>query len=369
MLVVAVLCVLLPLARPPRSEAADNSSLNIYKEQLASIERRLEKGGGNREAMQQERAEIARRLLKLGNQEQVVRTDSAKAQNLVKLSSVAAVVLVPFLTLGLYAALGSPSIPDQPLSARVSDKLEDKSIGEMVQLAEKHLEKNPDDARGWKVLANVYGRSNRAQDRAKALRQIIRLEGRNADVLAELGEALTAANGGIVPARAVGLFEEAIVAQPTHLKARVFMATALEQEGRLADALTRWQTLAVSGPDDERWKSMAQTRIERLQIQMAQNNGPQPSQEQVAAIQSMPQQDQQAMIANMVEGLSDRLADEPNDIAGWERLMRSRMVLKQPAEATAAYADAKTHFAEGTAERTRLDQLALELGLQNEATN
>lgn len=369
MLVLAVMCVLLPLARSPRVQERDTSSLSVYKDQLADIELRIKKGRGNREALEQERAEVARRLIKLGQTKGAHGLPQKSSPTLVKIASLGALVLLPALTLGVYAGIGSPGIPDQPLSARADGKLEDKSIGEMVQMAEGHLKKNPDDARGWKVLANVYGRTNRAADRARALEQIIRLEGRSPQVLVELGEALTAANAGIVSDRAARLLEEALKAQPSNIKAQVLMANAAEQEGQFSLALARWETLAANGPDDERWQSLASGRIAQLRTRLAQESGPQPDAEQVAAAQSLSSDDRQAMIATMVDGLSERLASAPDDIDGWERLMRSRMVLKQSDKAKQAYETAQTHFPQGSENRTRLDQLAQQLGLTEGVTN
>ncbi|MEM9734587.1 MAG: c-type cytochrome biogenesis protein CcmI [Pseudomonadota bacterium] len=369
MLVFAVLCVLLPLARSPASQARNTSSLTVYKEQLADIESRLKKGRGNREALEQERAEVARRLLKLGQARGAGGALPSHSPSLVKASSLGALLLVPAITFAIYAGIGSPGTPDQPLSARADSKLEDRSIGEMVQMAERHLEKNPDDVRGWQVLANVYGRTNRPSDRARALEQIIRLDGRKPAVLVELAESTVAANSGIVSARAARLLEEALGAEPDNLKAQILMANAAEQEGQFALALARWEKLVPNGPADARWQALASERIAKLRTRLAQETGPQPDASQVAAAQSMPDEDRQAMIASMVDGLAARLADAPDDIDGWERLMRSRMVLRQADKAREAYEVASTHFPDGTDDRKRLDQLALDLGLKNRVKN
>ena len=57
---------------------------------------------------------------------------------------------------------------------------------------EAHLEKNPDDGRGWEVVAPVYLRLGRFEDAVKARRNALRFNGANADREADLGEALMA---------------------------------------------------------------------------------------------------------------------------------------------------------------------------------
>ena len=51
---------------------------------------------------------------------------------------------------------------------------------------------------------------------------------------------------------------------------------------------------------------------------------------------ALPPGQQEAMIANMVDGLDKRLQANPKDANGWIMLIRSRMTLGEPAKAKAA---------------------------------
>lgn len=62
-----------------------------------------------------------------------------------------------------------------------------------------------------------------------------------------------------------------------------------------------------------------------------------PSQDDMAAAQSMTPSEQQDMIRGMVEGLAARLQDEPDDLRGWQMLARSYGVLEEPDKAARAY--------------------------------
>jgi cytochrome c-type biogenesis protein CcmH len=65
-----------------------------------------------------------------------------------------------------------------------------------------------------------------------------------------------------------------------------------------------------------------------------------PTRDDVAAAQEMSPDEQQAMIKSMVARLAGKLAENPNDVAGWTRLARSYNVLRQPEKARGALAEA-----------------------------
>jgi cytochrome c-type biogenesis protein CcmH len=90
---------------------------------------------------------------------------------------------------------------------------------------------------------------------------------------------------------------------------------------------------------------------------------PGPTPEQMAAAGKMSAGDQQAMIAGMVQRLSDRLVKNPRDLDGWQRLMRARMVLGQNDAAAQAYRDGMKAFSGSATEQASLRQSATELGV------
>ncbi|WP_371397953.1 tetratricopeptide repeat protein [Fretibacter rubidus] len=71
---------------------------------------------------------------------------------------------------------------------------------------------------------------------------------------------------------------------------------------------------------------------------------PGPTQDDIAAAQSMSDEDRSAMIQGMVDGLSEKLVDNPNDPQGWVRLLRARKVLSQTPEAQAEIERMKKQF-------------------------
>ncbi|MFC3227117.1 c-type cytochrome biogenesis protein CcmI [Marinibaculum pumilum] len=68
--------------------------------------------------------------------------------------------------------------------------------------------------------------------------------------------------------------------------------------------------------------------------------GPGPDAAQMRAASGMDPEARAEMIAGMVAGLEERLAEMPDDFDGWMRLGRSRLVLGEPMKARDAYARA-----------------------------
>ncbi len=100
------------------------------------------------------------------------------------------------------------------------------------QRIELHLASNPNDARGFEVIAPAYMRLGRFQDAAFAYRRVIAISGETAERLSDLGEALIAAQkNGIVSAEPRNAFLKAVALDPSFAKARFYIALAAEQDG------------------------------------------------------------------------------------------------------------------------------------------
>lgn len=83
-----------------------------------------------------------------------------------------------------------------------------------------------------------------------------------------------------------------------------------------------------------------------------------------AAVLSMPEADQQAMIKGMVERLAARLEKDPNDSDGWVRLMRAYMVMQDRVNAKEAMVKALAAFAEDAPNRQKIEAAAVEIGMK-----
>ncbi len=358
MVAAAVVCVLVPLSRQ-QINVQRGSEAQVYEAQLREFGSDSEEGANNNTL--EERAEIGRRLLAVQNRDENEPDAGNSNRPAVIGASIVALFFIPVFTVFVYSVLGAPGFE---ATRRVAEQLpiEQQSVGQLVATAEQQLKKNPDDLRGWTVLAAVYGRTGQFVKRAQALSNMVRLSGPTTELLAELAEARTLANDGIVTEETVTMLQGALASGQWNIKAKAYLVLANEQEGNLKDALKEWRELLVRAKGHERWESRIAQRIEALESQVADTLGPGPSQQQVNDASKMSADDRASMIANMVAGLSQRLEDQPDDIDGWLRLIRSFHVLGEAEKLLAAWRKSMTVFSGREIETARLMAMIAELG-------
>jgi cytochrome c-type biogenesis protein CcmH len=335
----ASLAVLLPLASRPKGESAGNShDIEVYRDQLAELDRDASRGLIRPEDAEQARAEIARRIIKADGEKPSARTQSRALMG--RSLGAVAVLAVPLVSWGLYAAIGSPNLPSQPLQERLAQNPSESSVDELIARAEGHLAANPQDGRGWDVLAPIYSRLGRFDEAVTAYRNAIRLQGSTAIREAGLGEALTNAGSGVVSAEAQRAFEQALILDKDQPKAKFYLATALVQDGKSAEAIEAWEAMLADLPDDSPWREPVGQALAEMKNRIAASSadagasGPTP--DEIDAAASMAPADRNAMIETMVAGLDEKLRQNPNDPEGWMRLVRSYVVLGRTDEARAA---------------------------------
>jgi len=365
----AIFAVLWPLSR--RTPLHRGSDIAVYRDQLDEIIRDRAAGLIGETEAEAARVEVSRRLLAAAD---VADADTpvpeASARWHRRVTAVVALVLLPIGAVLLYLALGSPQLPGEPLAARMSAPNENRSIESLIAQVEHHVEQNPNDGRGWEVLAPVYMRLGRFDDAVRAWRNTIRLNGSNAAREAEFGEAQVAAANGVVTANAKAAFERALAADGKNVMARFYMGTAADQDGRRADADKIWRELLADAPPGAPWVEVVRHAIEHdalpdtaANVSPAQT-APGPNAADVAAVAQMRPEDRNQMIRGMVARLADRLKQDGNDVDGWERLLRAYMVLGERDKAHNAAADARKALASDPDKLRHLDTVLKGLGVE-----
>ena len=277
--------------------------------------------------------------------------------------AIAALFALPIGAGGLYFALGSPGLPDQPLAARLDSPVEQRSIEALVSQVERHLELNPQDGRGWEMIAPVYLRLGRFDDAVKARTSAVRLLGDSADREADLGEALAAAANGIVTVEAKTAFDRAIALDPNNLKGRYYAGLAAEQDGKPQEAAGRWRDMLAQAPAGAPWAELVRQSLARVEpTSVSEPSGPTPN-EMAAAAELSPEQ-RSDMVRGMVARLAARLQRDGSDAEGWLRLVRAYVVLNQRDEAQSAAAAARRALAADPEKVRRIDALVKDLGLE-----
>jgi cytochrome c-type biogenesis protein CcmH len=357
MTAMAIFAVLWPLARGKGGGLRSGSDLAVYRDQLEEIQRDRAAGRIGEAEAEAAKVEVSRRLIGAAD----AQPDSHGALPAAttawhrRLVAVIAVVGLPLGVCGLYLKVGSPDLPGQPLSARAAD-IQNQSIDHLLGQVEAHLQANPEDVRGWEVIAPVYLRLGRFDDAVKARRNLLRLGGETAERQADLGEALVGTGNGVVTAEAKAAFERAVQLDAQDVKARYFLGLAAEQDGRRADAVSMWRAMLSGAPEEAPWVGFVRGELARLEGS--------PGPEDLAAAADLGPEQRMAMIRGMVEKLSVRLHQDGTDLEGWLRLVRSYMVLGERDKARAAAGEARHALASDPEKLRQINELVKGLGLE-----
>lgn len=365
MTAVAVLFVLMPVLRRARETAPDVEAgeVSVYRDQLAEIDRDLEAGLVGPTEAEAARAEISRRILRAGKAAPVAAT-GARSRLLPALT----ILAVPIVALGLYARLGHPGLPDMPLSERRTAAAEHggQTIEELVAKVEAHLASEPGDVRGWDAIAPVYMRIGRLDRAVEAWRTAIRLDGATERRQIGLGQSLFFMADGVVTDEARVAFQKAIEVAPDTVLPRMYLALALTQEGKKAEAVEAWRALVAMGKPGDDWLDDARGELAKAEADLAGKPletpppaaaGPGPSAADVEAAAQMSPEDRAKMIETMVGRLEERLGASGGSIDEWERLIRAQKMLGRLTAAAATIERARAAFAGDAAAIARIDAL------------
>jgi cytochrome c-type biogenesis protein CcmH len=364
----AIFAVLWPLARR-EGRLRSGSDLAVYRDQLGEIGRDQAAGLIGQTEAQAARVEVSRRLLAAADAQAQDERAAAPVAWRRRAVALAALIVLPLGAGALYLALGSPTLPDHPLAARLAARGGGAPLDALIARVQAHLERNPEDGRGWEVIAPVYVRLGRFEDAVKARRNALRLNGQTAEREALLGEALVFAANGVVTADAKVAFEKALALDAAQVQARYFLGLAAEQDGDRVQAASIWRALVAAAPPEAPWLDFVRAALARVDDAGSAGNsvarsGSEPSEEQVAAASNLSAEQRSAMIAGMVERLAERLQRDGSDVQGWLRLVRSYIVLGERDKARAAIVEARRALAGDEPKLRQLDDLVKGLGLE-----
>jgi cytochrome c-type biogenesis protein CcmH len=354
MTAVALVAAGWPLARS-RASASGVSDVAVYRDQLEEIERDRADGRIGHDEFEAARIEVSRRLLSAAASTGAAPSTAAAVphrwRRFVALAGV--VIAVPLVAVPFYKLLGSPELTGEALASRDAGGKdgagkEAPSIAVLIARIEQHLKDNPDDGRGWEVIAPVYMRLERYDDAVNARRRLLSLLGPSAQREADLGVALAMAAGGEVTADAKSAFERAVGLDSGNVNAMFFLGVAAQQEGNDAEAARIWRDLIAKAPPGAQWLPAVRERLAGVSSDPAPAapappggyalaaRPPGPTAEDMAAVRGMTPEAQGQFMRDRIEGLAARLRQDGTDVAGWLRLMHAYMVLGERDKANMA---------------------------------
>ncbi|HVZ07406.1 c-type cytochrome biogenesis protein CcmI [Rhodopila sp.] len=337
-----LVAVVAPLLRG-RSGSAASAEYDraVYRDQLAELDRDIERGLITADEAVSARLEIQRRLLVTQRQGD---EPAAPARSSRRGTAVAAVLFLVIAggSLVTYLWIGTPGLPDMPFADRppASATAAGKEQNALQQAAEQlaaKLKDDPKDGQSWAMLGRTRAMLGQFDDAVSAYREAIAQGQTDPETMGSYGEVQVLATGGTVTPAAEETFRKVLTADPTSGIARYYLGVAANQAGEPKKAITLWRALLADLPSDSPERAQIAGRI----ADAARTAGvPMPDLPPgtAPAAQAAPNgEQQQAMIASMVARLAAKQDADPTNLDGWLRLGRAYSVLHDTDKAMDAF--------------------------------
>lgn len=396
---ITALAILSPLRRG-RGGAAPAAAydLRVYRDQLAEVERDLDRGVIGPDDAQRLRAEIGRKVLDADRRAALSAPATRGGRALWPAVALAAMLAG---AVALYLREGVPGAPDMPLAerfaaadaayrdrpsqaeaeaaapARPAPDLSqaDPEYLTMIDQLRDAVGRNPDDQQGLALLAsNEMRLGNLAAARA-AQQRLVDLRGDQADAvqLMQLATLMVDAAGGVVTPEAEAVLRRALTLDPTQPQARYLQGVLLIQNGRPDRAFPLWRGLLDEGPEGAPWIAPIRAAIQDLAWLAGDDEYrapappaadlPGPDADALAAAEDLSPEDRARMIQDMVDRLQQRLATQGGSPEEWARLIAALAMLDQRDQATAILTEARQRFGGAPDALAPIERAATEAGL------
>lgn len=147
-------------------------------------------------------------------------------------------VVVGVSTLLLYQIVGTPQALN-PAAIKAPE-----TLGDAIVQLETELQRNPNQAEGWRLLAQAYQREEQPIKSRDAYAKAANLAPKDAGILTEAAQSRALADDKrLFDAQAVALLQRALAADPAQQRARWFLGIAQRQAGDNAAAVKTWEPL------------------------------------------------------------------------------------------------------------------------------
>lgn len=367
----AAASIVLPFIRPAKPSSGPEGA--VYLAQLKEIDREESLGFVTADDANLARLEINRRLAKPG----VPGPQLEEGEVMRRSDQITLIGTIGLLAVGsalLYVVVGSPAIHSSErskpsgaframpgeASSPPSSRMEGPQnrvapVDELLVRLEDRLSANPDDVEGWRMLGWSRFRMGDVEGARQAYARAVQLDDTDPDTLSAYGEVLARLGGGTVTDETASVLEKVLALNPGDPRARFLLGLKKEQDGDPEAALDDWIALLASSSPGDEWRPNVQERILELADKMGVDvsnrlptdiSAPQagPTAEDVAAAAQMSETERQTMIEGMVARLDQKLQENPDDLDGWIRLIRSRKVLGQEDQIPSTLKRAKAAF-------------------------
>lgn len=269
--------IVLPLLRPAATNGVSSQRLNaaIYRDQLEALDRDLASGAISPADHEATRDELQLRLLDdTAEDPQAAATPTASGFWGPRRMAGLVALLLPTVAAGMYYGLGDPAALN-PAAARTANE---QQVIQMVESLAAKLKANPDNPKGWAMLARSYKVMGRVEEAEQAYAKAGAALDSNPDLLVDYAELLAVRANNRMEGRPVELIRKALAVDPEHPSALMMSGVAAYQQSDFDGAVREWEKLlTVLEPGSEDAK-MTQENLDeaRVRSQEARKSGAKP---------------------------------------------------------------------------------------------
>jgi cytochrome c-type biogenesis protein CcmH len=152
------------------------------------------------------------------------------------------------LALALYFAWAKPNTSATPQSAQNAPMAAEHI--EMIKALSARLEQNPNDGKGWAMLARSYAVMGRYNEALPAYEKAANLVKNDPVLLVDYADVLALVNGKNLQGKPLELIQSALVLDPNNIKGLNLIGSAAYQAGDYPHAIDYWEKLLQLLPPD-----------------------------------------------------------------------------------------------------------------------
>ena len=240
-----------PLLRPAPPAGVSGRRLNaaIYRDQLAALDQDLASGAIHPADHAAARDELQLRLLDDTAQPDAPPSAASTASWSPRRTAVVIALALPLLSAGAYRWLGNPAALD-PVAAQ---KDASEQAVQMVESLAAKLKANPNNPKGWAMLARSYKVLGRLDEAEQAYEKATDAIQDHPDLLVDFSELLALRAYNRMEGRPTALVRQALAIDPEHPSALMMSGVAAYQLRDFDGAVKEWEKLLAvvePGSDD-----------------------------------------------------------------------------------------------------------------------
>lgn len=346
----AIAWVVRPLLWPAAQAGVSSQGVNtaIYRDQLVALERDLARGAISQTDYEATKDEVQLRLLDDTAEPLVAAPITRKFFWSGQRTAVVIALLFSLGAAGMYGLLGAPGAIDRVASHSISDD----QVTKMVNTLAERLKANPNDAKGWAMLARSYKVIGRLDEAEQAFVKAGDLVNKDPNLLVDYADLLAVRANNSIEGRPLEMVNLALRLDPQHPMGLMMSGVAAYRRADFKSAIVQWEKLLAllepGSPDAQQVANDIANARTKAGLPVLANTanlpatnpangagGKLPPVDTATAGAMTPEQ-----INQMIARLAERLKRNPADLPGWAQLAHAYKVQGRLDEAEQAYVKA-----------------------------